>query len=185
MVRSISLQACVARTVAAVLAGLLLVAADGRAAATRDPEVHFFSLTLGDLKAEIADARKSGKRGVMIMFEQDGCPGCIFMHRNVLNRVDVQEHYRARFTSLSINIFGSVPVRDLAGREHTEKSFAQAVGIKATPTFLFYDLQGNEAARIVGPVRDPREFMLLGEFVASGAWKSGTFSDYRSNRLRQ
>lgn len=157
---------------------LLLAAGAAASAETRDPNDHFFNLNDGDLKAEAADARSAGKKAIMIMFEQDGCPGCIYMKQNVLNRVDVQNFYRQRFLNFSVNTFGSVPIKDFAGREMTEKSYAQSIGIKGTPTFLFYDLNGAEAARIVGPVKSANEFMLLGEFVSSGAYKTRKFAEY-------
>jgi thioredoxin-related protein len=154
------------------------IAAPAAAAQTRDPEDHFFSLNTGDLKAEAADARAAGKKAIMIMFEQDGCPACAYMKEHVLNRVDVQNFYRQRFVNFSLNIFGAVPVKDFAGSNFTEKSYAQSINITGTPTFLFYDLAGNEAVRIVGPVRSVEDFILLGEFVASGAYKSRKFADY-------
>lgn len=164
---------------------MLCAATPAGAAETRDAEDHFFSLNTGDFRAELADARKAGRKALLVMFEQDGCPGCLYMKQNVLNRVDVQNFYRARFVSFSINMFGAVPLRDFAGKDHTEKSYAQSAGIKATPSFLFYDLDGREVVRIVGPVRDVAEFMLLGEFVSSGAYKSRRFAEYKQTQLKR
>jgi thioredoxin-related protein len=163
----------------------LALAAPAAGAETRDPEDHFFSLNAGDLKTEADDARKSGKKAILFMFEQDGCPGCAYMKAHVLNRVDVQQFYRQRFINLSVNIFGSVPITDFAGRDYTEKSFAQSLNITGTPTFLFYDLAGNEAVRIVGPIRSVDDFKLLGEFVASGAYKSRKFAEYKSSTAKR
>lgn len=164
---------------------MLCAVASAGAAETRDAEDHFFSLNTGDFRAELADARKAGRKALLVMFEQDGCPGCLYMKQNVLNRVDVQNFYRARFVSFSINMFGAVPLKDFAGKDHTEKSYAQSAGIKATPSFLFYDLDGQEVVRIVGPVRDVAEFMLLGEFVSSGAYKSRRFAEYKQTQLKR
>jgi len=157
---------------------LVLAASPALSAGTRDPEDHFFNLNGGDFKTEAADAKSAGKKAILVMFEQDGCPGCLYMKQNVLNRVDVQDFYRQRFLNFSINTFGAVPIRDFSGRDFTEKSFAQSAGIKGTPTFLFYDLNGTEVVRIVGPVKSVEEFMLLGEFVASGAYKTRKFAEY-------
>jgi thioredoxin-related protein len=163
----------------------IAIPAGAAQAQTRDADDHFFSLNTGDFKAELADARKAGKKALLLMFEQDGCPGCIYMKQNVLNRVDVQDFYRARFVNFSINTFGAVPLSDFAGRSHTEKSYAQAAGIRGTPTFVFYDLDGKEVVRIVGPVKDVAEFMLLGEFVSSGAYKTRKFAEYKQNQPRK
>lgn len=163
----------------------LLVALSATAAETRDPEDHFFNLNTGDLKAELVDAKNAGKKAMFVMFEQDGCPGCIYMKRNVLNRVDVQNSYRLRFLNFSVDIHGAVPIKDFAGRGFTEKSYAQSLGIKGTPTLAFYDLDGKEVVRIVGPIKEATEFMLLGAFVASGAYKTRQFAEYRQSERRK
>lgn len=164
---------------ATLLTALVLAAAPAAAATgTRDPEEYFFDLNMGDLKAELADAKSAGKKALFVMFEQDGCPGCLYMKKNVLNRVDVQNLYHKLFVNFSINIFGSIPITDFSGSHYTEKGYAQAIRIKGTPTFLFYDMNGDEVVRIVGPVKSASDFMLLGEFVASGAYKTRRFADY-------
>jgi thioredoxin-related protein len=160
------------------MAGLLSVL-PASAAETRDADQHFFNLNTGDLRAEAGDAAKTGKKALLFMFEQEGCPGCIYMKTRVLNRPDVQKFYRQHFLNFSVDIYGAVPIKDFTGRDYTEKSYAQALRVTGTPTFAFYDLGGKEIVRIVGPVKDPAEFILLGEFVASGAYRTGTFADYR------
>ena len=163
----------------------VLAAGSIPAAESRDPDHHFFNLNTGNLKAELTEARSAGKSAVFVMFEQEGCPGCLYMKKNVLNRVDVQKFYREHFVSFTIDIFGAVPISDFAGRDFTEKSYSQSVGIKGTPTFAFYDLEGNEVLRIVGPVKAVADFLLLGEFVASGAYKSRKFAEYRQSHRRK
>ncbi len=161
-----------------------LAALPATGAETRDPDDHFFNLNSGDFKAEAADAKSAGKKALLVMFEQDGCPGCLYMKQNVLNRMEVQNFYRQHFLNFSVNTFGAVPVRDFSGRDLTEKSYAQSAGIKGTPTFLFYDLDGKEAVRIVGPVREVADFMLLGEFVASGSYKNRKFAEYLQSQRK-
>ena len=152
------------------------------AAEGRDPYQHFFASGTDDFRAELADAQRDGKKALFVMFEQDGCPGCLYMKEHVLSRPDVQKFYRDHFISFSINIYGSVPFDDFAGRKVTEKTFAQATDIKGTPTFIFYDLEGHEIVRKLGAIRNVDEFILFGEFVASGAYRSRKFADYLKER---
>lgn len=166
-------------------AALALLALPAISAETRDPHQHFFNLNTGDFKVEAQDAKQTGKKAILVMFEQEGCPGCLYMKRNVLNRADVQAFYRQRFLNFSVDIYGAVSLRDFAGRDHTEKSYAQALKVNATPTFAFFDLAGDEIARVVGPIKDVAEFMLLGEFIASGAYRSGKFAEYKQSRRKQ
>ena len=158
---------------------LVLILAFAPAAAVGADSSHFFSLNTGDLKAELADAHSEGKHALLLFFEQEGCPGCRHMKQNVLNRKDVQEYYGKYFLSFAIDIYGSVPLRDFAGRESTEKAYAQSIKIRATPTFVFHDLEGREIVRIVGPLQTGEEFLLLGQFVTSGAYKTRTFAQYK------
>ena len=118
----------------------------------------------------------------MVFFEQEGCPGCRHMKENVFSAKDVQEYFHRNFVSLPLDIHGAVALKDTRGRDFTEKTYAQSLKIKATPTFVFYDLQGSEIVRIVGPLATPEEFLLLGHFVTSGAYKSRTFAQFKRNQ---
>jgi thioredoxin-related protein len=162
---------------------LLLVLGSGLAGAqgvvSRDAMTHFFDANMGDLRAELADAKAAGKKGMLLMYEQEGCPACIYMKQNVLNRSDVQALYRRHFVNFTIDLFGSVPLQDFKGRDITEKDFAAENKVRATPTFVFHDLTGAEIVRITGAVRDVDEFKLLAEFVASGTHKTRSFAEHR------
>ncbi|MGQ0749335.1 MAG: thioredoxin family protein [Betaproteobacteria bacterium] len=164
---------------ALLLLAALLFAHPASSADTRDADQHFFNLNTGDLRAEARDAAKTGKKAILFMFEQEGCPGCIYMKTKVLNRPEVQKFYRQHFLNFSVDVYGAVPIKDFTDKDHTEKSYAQALRVTGTPTFAFYDLGGKEIVRIVGPVKHPAEFLLLGEFVASGAYRAGSFADYK------
>lgn len=174
MIRSLALSAM-----------LCLLAALAHGAEKRDPYQHFFLSGTDDLRAELADAKRGGKKALFMMFEQEGCSGCIYMKEHVLSRRDVQTFYRERFLSFSINLFGAAPLEDFAGRQVTEKAFAQAMGVRATPTLMFYDLEGREIVRITGAIRDAAEFILLGEFVASGAYRTRKFAQFLQERRRK
>ncbi len=162
----------------------LCLSATAHSAETRDAMTHFFEANTGDLKAELADAKAAGKKGILFMYEQEGCPACLYMKQNVLNRVDVQTLYRRHFVIFTIDLFGAVPLKDFTGRDITEKAFASTAKVNGTPTFAFHDLNGNEVTRIVGAVRNIDEFKLLAEYVATEAYKTRTFSDHKQLHLK-
>ena len=168
-----------------VLALMLAVALPATAAATRDAMTHFFEPNMGDLQVELADARATGKKALLFMYEQEGCPACLHMKQHVLNRVDVQTLYRRHFTIFTIDLFGAVPLKDFRGRDITEKAFAAEAKVRATPTFAFHDLDGTEVVRITGAIHDVEEFKLLAEFVASGAYRSRPFAEHRRLQLKK
>jgi thioredoxin-related protein len=170
------------KTLRNLLLTLLLAFGSGMAGAqevvTRDAMTHFFDANTGDLRAELADAKAAGKKGILLMYEQEGCPACIYMKQNVLNRSDVQALYRKHFVNFTIDLVGAIPLKDFRGRDITEKALATEAKVRATPTFAFHDLSGTEVVRITGAVRDVNEFKLLAEFVVSGAYRTRSFAEY-------
>jgi len=147
----------------------------------RDPMQRFFTPSLGDLKAEAAEARTAGKQAVFVMYTRDDCPYCERMKRDVLALEAVQDYYRGHFAVLAVDVRGAVPITDFAGTGTTEKGFAAAQGVKFTPVIVFYDFEGRPLASHKGEIRDPREFLLLGRFVASGAYRTRSFADYKQS----
>ena len=159
---------------AALFAALPAPAADGWE--------KFFVPFLGDLRAEAAEAHKAGKAGVLLMFHFEECPYCARMKREVLSRPEVQDYYRRRFHAVAIDTTGSQEVTGFDGRALPENSFARAAGIRGTPTFVFHGLDGKVLATQVGGIYDPKVFIVLGEYVESGAYRDGDFATYRQSR---
>jgi thioredoxin-related protein len=161
------------------LATLLLVAVTAWGE-TRDPEKFFFDTGFGDFSEELARAREEGKKGIMIMFEQDDCPFCQRMKATVLNQSEIQDYYRTNFLVFPVDIEGDLEVTDFAGKRTTQKDLAlQEYRVRATPVFAFFDLDGKLVARYTGATKNAEEFRLLGQYVADGANASTNFPTYR------
>jgi len=148
-------------------------------AVERDPDTHFFMPFLGDLREELGEARADRRKGLFVMYHFDECPSCQRMRREVLNRPDVQDWFRRSFRPIAIDILGAQPITDLNGKTQSERAYGRAVAIRATPTFDFYALDGARVYRHVGGLFDPVDFLLLGRFVATGAYNSQSFKEYR------
>jgi len=145
----------------------------------------FFPPFLGDLRAEAADARKAGKAGVLLMFHFDDCPYCARMKNEVLSRPEVQRHFRARFVTVAIDTRGAQEITGFDGRSLPEKDFARALGLRGTPTFHFHSPDGKLIAEHRGAIYDAAEFMLLADYVASGAYRGTTFAEYKKSKLKR
>lgn len=173
------------RGLALLLLCLLVPAAQAaRATEYRDPIDYFFHPFLGDLKAEAADAKKAGKQAIVVMYEFDDCPYCARMKREVLSRPDVQTYFRKHFQLFQIDTRGDQTITGFDGKNLIEKEFARAAGIRYTPTFIFYGLDGKVLVTQRGAIYDPKEFMLLGEYVASGAFRSHSFAQYLQSKKK-
>lgn len=162
-----------------LLLALSLALAAPLHAEVRDPETHFFQAKFGDFKAELDTAREQGKKGVFLFFEMDECPFCARMKATILNQSEVQDAYRRDFLVYTLDVNGDLPMTDFAGRETTEKAFALDNRVRATPTLVFVDLDGKIVARHTGPTRDVADFLLLGRYVAEGAYRDGPFAAYK------
>jgi thioredoxin-related protein len=145
----------------------------------------FFELSFGDLRAEAADARKSGQQGLVVMYHFDECPYCTRMKRDVLSRPEVQAHYKSRFRAISVDTRGAQEVTGFDGRALPEKEFARARSVRATPTFQFFTLDGRLVVTHAGAINDPVEFMLLGEYVASGEYQNVSFNAYKQSKHKR
>jgi len=169
------------RFILATVTGFVLLLGGHQALAeTRDPEAFFFSESFGMFDEELANARDQGKKGVLIMFQQDECPYCHRMRTTVLNQKKVQEYYRQHFLIFHVDIEGDLEITDFSGQAMAEKDFAfKKNRVRATPVFAFFDLNGARVARYTGATTDVDEFLLLGQYVVAGEYESMSFNRYK------
>lgn len=148
-------------------------------AETRDVGQYFFNSHFGDLKAELETAKKEGKQGILLMYEMDDCPFCHRMKQTILNQSEVQDYYRKHFLIFAVDTEGANTLTDFSGKETTEKKFALEQRVRATPVFMFFDLNGKRTALYTGATKDVGEFMALGRYVVEGGYKTMPFSKYK------
>lgn len=158
-------------------------AAGEPAAAPRDAMTHFFEQSFGNLKEELDGALAEGKTGLFIMFDDEDCPWCAKMKATIMNQPQVQDYYRKHFRVLHLDKNGDTPITDFAGREIPVKELAfKAYNVRATPVFVFVGPKGETLLRSVGANMTLEEFLWLGEFVESGAYKNKNFTVYKRER---
>ncbi len=139
----------------------------------------FFGAAPDNLKSALGQATQTGKQGVLVLFELQGCGECRKIKDTVLNDPAVQDFYRRHFLSVSLDLTGSAPLVDFKGNTLKQIEFALANRVQAAPTFIFYDAAGEPVARFAGPVKDAGEFMQLGRYVAEAAYENAPFRAYQ------
>ena len=141
----------------------------------------FFQPSFGDYQAELTAAKQAGKTGVMLFFEQEGCPFCKRMEETVFNQPDVQAYFHKHFLIYPVDIRSDVAIKDFQGKPTTERDFAFAYRVRATPVIAFFDPSGKLLYRYTGATRDKAEFLALGRYIVSGAYRTQPFETYQKS----
>jgi len=150
----------------------------------RDAMEHFFNQSFNNLPEEAELAREEGKIGIFVMFNDSDCPWCKKMKTTILNQVTVQDFYRKNFRLLHLDTRGDTMMTDFSGEEIAEKDFSfKKHRVRATPVLMFFDLDGNVMLKYTGAVKDVQEFLMMGEFILNGDYKTSKFAAYKREKL--
>lgn len=139
---------------AVVLSGHAAFGSSAQALEMRDDGIHteswMKSVTFLDLKEDVAEAQKAGKKGLVVIFEQPGCGSCQRLHEVNFQDQELVGYITEHFDVMQINMYGDNLVTDFDGEELSEVKFSEKLLINFTPTTVFFDLTGKEVFRIPG-----------------------------------
>jgi len=144
-----------------------------------------------ELSEDLAAATAKGKR-FAVMWGQKGCPYCKRMHEVYLIDPKIESYIRDNFEIVHLNLFGAREVTDFDGRKRSEKAFAEASGIRFTPTVQFFpektdglaerSLQSREVARLPG-LLEPPEFLAMFQYVREKGYERAPFEEWLKKRV--
>ena len=166
-----------------------LVALASGAARAQAPSPHaidippWFANTFLDLREDVADAARDGKR-LMVYFGQDGCPYCKLLMVNNFSQKAIVDKTRRHFVAVALNMWGDREVTTLDGKAMSEKDFARAMNVQFTPTLLFFDERGKVAARLNG-YYPPNRFEAVLDYVAGKHEGRQTLTAYLGHAARE
>ncbi|MEE9455142.1 MAG: thioredoxin family protein [Paracoccaceae bacterium] len=152
----------------------------------KQPWFHEGFLEMGP---DLAEAAEAGK-GLIVIFEQKGCPYCRELHEVNLVIPEIAEYQAENFLTVQINMWGSRIVTDFDGVEVGERELAQKWLINFTPTTLFFakervdaaTFQEAESFRMPGYFK-PFHYASALAFVASGAYSDEGFQRFTQARF--
>jgi thioredoxin-related protein len=153
-------------------------------AGQRDPLQYFFNQFFDELDAELETAKQEGKKGVLLMFEEDDCPFCARMKKTILNQSEVQDYYRENFRIIAIDKENTIEITDFNGETIMMKDFAEKVHrVRATPVFMMFGLDGKKmkGGRYTGAMTSVDEFMTFGRYFAEGINEKTSFTRYKKS----
>lgn len=137
----------------------------------------WFQLSFLDLAEDLEDAVARGRQGLAIYFGMDNCPYCEAMFERNLALPDIRQYFSDHFDVIAIDVQGSRMLTTLSGRTMSERQFAIERRLNFTPSFTFFDAEGNEIHRIRG-YYPPYRFRAALEYVIDRHDREGSFSEY-------
>lgn len=141
-----------------------------------------------DLKEDHAEAAADGK-GLIILFEQRGCPYCKELHKVNFAKNEIQEYINKNFNVLQLDMWGSRAVTDFDGKEYEERDLARAWRVTFTPTVVFYSkdkspTKDGESARLPGYFK-PFHFLSMLEYVHEGKFEGQHFQRFLQDKFKK
>lgn len=158
----------------------------------RDDGLHdqpFFLDSFLELAYDHEEAAANG-RGLLIIFEQRGCPYCRELHAVNFQRPEITDYMSQNFDVVQLDMWGARAVLDFDGEEIEERELAQKWGVNFTPTQVFFpaarvgatDLRGAEAFRLPGYFKPFHHLSAL-EYVAEGQYEVQPFQRYLQDKF--
>jgi thioredoxin-related protein len=137
-----------------------------------------------ELNQDLADARASGKQGLMVLYTTEGCSYCALFIEKSLGDPAIQAMIRKHFNAVGLEIFNDANMVGPDGKESTVKDFAKREGVMFSPTILFYDADGNRVLRITG-YQAPARFKTSLSYVTGKHYQSESLADYAKRVTQQ
>ena len=145
----------------------------------------WFKESFLDLEEDISDASDNNKR-LVVYFWQPGCPYCSQLWEDMGRENDGQQKiiddFRENFEIVALNMWGDREVVSVGGNDYTEKSFSEALGIKYTPTLLFFDENKKVVHQLNGYI-PPEDFQRSMNFVSGKHEKKQSFGAFSAQQM--
>ena len=84
-----------------------------------------------------------------VYFEQTNCRQCDIMHQQVLSQPVVRTQID-KMHNVQLDIWSSTPITLPDGRQIESRAWAKEMGVKFSPTIIFFDSLGKEVLRMEG-----------------------------------
>lgn len=177
-----------------ILAGsaALLLAPPVRAQGLGDDGLHrqpWFLDSFLELGDDLSSAAAEG-RGLLVLFEQAGCPYCRELHAVNFARPEITGYLTRHFDTVQLDLWGARAVVDFDGEELEERALAAKWGVNFTPTTILFPAANAgaaraseaEAFRLPGYLK-PFHYLSALEYVATGAHRDQPFQRFLQDKF--
>ncbi len=180
----------------ALLAALALPFSRGPSADEGPPGLikqSWMAETFLDIKEDLAEAQAKGK-GLIVAFEQAGCPYCRELHKVNFADADLVGYLRDNFEFVQLDLRGARETTDFDGEVMSESALARRWRVIFTPTVLLFSKNaqiddskpaGDQASAKMPGYFKPFHFHTMLEYVADGHYADKHFQDFVNERARR
>jgi thioredoxin-related protein len=137
----------------------------------------WFKESFLDLRDDLADARKAGKRGVIVFLSQKNCNHCQAFIDTTLSDPVIFDRIQKTYDVIALDIFNDLELTDIDGSIRSIKAFADAQRARLTPTLLFYGVEGSRLLKIID-FYPPVKFNQVLDYIDGGYYQRETLSQY-------
>ena len=142
-----------------------------------------------ELPDDLANAAGEG-RGLLVLFEQQGCPYCTELHNVNFAHEKLVSYLRAHFDVVQLDIWGAREVVDFDGKTFEERRLAERWGVSFTPTSVLIPASLNgirkpaagKSFRLPGYLK-PFHYVSALEYVAEGHHKAQSFQRFLQDKF--
>lgn len=127
----------------------------------------------------VKEAHSSGKKGLMILFTNEGCSYCSAFIKNSLGNPEIASRVIKNFDSVGLEIFDDNELISPNGKSMRIKHFAKQEKAEFSPTLLFYDNNGKKILRLIG-YQSPERFSHILDYVLKDHYRKVSLGEYFS-----
>jgi len=137
----------------------------------------WFKESFLDLRDDLDDARKAGKRGVIVFLSQKNCNHCQAFIDTTLSDPVILDRVQKNYDVIALDIFNDVELTDIDGTASSIKDFADKQRARLTPALLFYGVEGTRLVKLIG-FYPPEKFTLVLDYIDNDHYQDETISEY-------
>jgi thioredoxin-related protein len=120
-----------------------------------------------DLPADLQEARKAGKQGILVFFSMKTCSYCQAILETAFQEQDIVARLRRNYDVIGLEVFSDDEVTDFQGKTHYAKNFAVEAKAAFTPTMIFYGEGGRVQLRLMG-YQSPQKMRTVLDYLEGG-----------------
>jgi thioredoxin-related protein len=137
----------------------------------------WFKESFLDLRDDLDDANKTGKRGIIVFLSQKNCNHCQAFIETTLSDPAVLERVQKNYDVIALDIFNDLELTDIDGSVSTIKNFADQQRARFTPALLFYGVEGTRLVKIIG-FYPPEKFNRVLDYIDGNHYQRETLGQY-------